>query len=126
MCATRSRSQQDEGRTPDATPANDSDSEPTNVLPTADLAITKTTATTIANRGASISYTITVTNNGPSAVTGATMTDSFPSSLTSPTWGCSVTPVAAGNSCGTPVSGNSGNISRSINLNSGASAASPP
>src|SRR5439155_25225100 len=109
------------GRTPDSATANDNASAPTNVLPTADLRITKTGSPDPVTVGSQLTYTITVTNDGPSAVTGAVVVDTLPTQLTPVTWSCVVAPVS-GNSCGSPASGNTGDINRAVTLNSGATA----
>jgi uncharacterized repeat protein (TIGR01451 family) len=49
--------------------------------PTADLGITKSTTSTNAAPGASVTYTIVLTNHGPDAATSVTMTDALPASL---------------------------------------------
>jgi uncharacterized repeat protein (TIGR01451 family) len=85
---------------------------------TADLSITKLDSPDPVLPGAALNYTIAVSNAGPGAVAGAVVGDTFPASLTGVTWSCTVT--SGTGSCGSPASGNSGNISRSINLNSGA------
>jgi uncharacterized repeat protein (TIGR01451 family) len=51
------------------------------VVATADLSITKTTASTQATSGSTINYTITVTNNGPDAATNVVVTDNLPTGL---------------------------------------------
>ena len=85
---------------------------------TADLSITKVDTPDPVLPTAILTYTITVSNGGPGAVTGAVVTDNFPAALTGATWSCSITTGTG--SCGSPASGNSGNISRSIDLSSGA------
>jgi uncharacterized repeat protein (TIGR01451 family) len=93
--------------TSDGTTSNDSATATTAVLapPSANLGITKTTATTNAGPGSAVSYTVVVTNGGPDATTAVTMTDTLPASLrfasiTSP----------AGFTCTTPAVGASGTI----------------
>jgi uncharacterized repeat protein (TIGR01451 family) len=51
------------------------------VNPSADLAITKTTANATPNAGGTFTYTIVIGNNGPSPVTNATWTDTLPAGL---------------------------------------------
>jgi uncharacterized repeat protein (TIGR01451 family) len=63
-----------------------------------------------------VTYTIVASNAGPSTATGATVSDTFPASLTC-TWTC----VGAGG--GTCTAAGSGNISDTVNLPSGGSAA---
>lgn len=91
----------------------------TSIAPTsADLSITKTTATTNAPAGSTFSYTIVLTNNGPDAATSVEMEDILPSSLlfrsiSSP----------AGFSCVTPAVGATGTITcTAASLANGASA----
>ena len=58
------------------------------VLPHADLSITKDNGQGSANPGQSVSYTIEASNLGPAGVAGATVSDAFPTSLVSITWTC--------------------------------------
>ncbi|HEX6641825.1 MAG TPA: IPTL-CTERM sorting domain-containing protein, partial [Thermoanaerobaculia bacterium] len=51
------------------------------VVATADLAITKTTNSTTAPNGSTVTYTITVTNNGPDAATNVVVNDDLPAGL---------------------------------------------
>jgi len=92
----------------DPTPANNAATATTTVTPppSADLGITKSTPTTNAAPGASVTYTIVVTNHGPDAATSVTMADILPAtlkfqSISSP----------AGFSCTLPVVGATGTIS---------------
>jgi uncharacterized repeat protein (TIGR01451 family) len=87
--------------------ANNSATATTTITPppSADLGITKSTPTTNAAPGATVTYTIVVTNHGPDATTSATMTDVLPASLkfqsiSSP----------AGFTCTTPAVGSAGTI----------------
>ena len=107
----------------DASDPDPSDNEATalttSIAPTtADLSITKTTATTNAPEGSTFSYTIVMTNNGPDAAANPVMEDVLPSSLlfrsiNSP----------AGWSCATPAVGATGTITCSAaTLANGASA----
>jgi len=94
--------------TDDNNSGNDGDSSgPVNVSSngTADLAVDKTTQTTTAAPGSTVTYTITVTNNGPNTATSVVMTDDLPASLLFQ----SITP-AAGFTCITPAVGTSGTI----------------
>lgn len=61
----------------DNTPGNNSDTEPTTVVGSADVAITKTGPAS-ATGGNQISYTISVTNNGPSTATDVDVVDVLP------------------------------------------------
>src|SRR5207302_268915 len=60
--------------TPDPNPANNSATEQTTVIASADLSITKTGPTQV-DAGASFNYTLTVTNLGPSTATQIQVTD---------------------------------------------------
>ena len=61
------------------------------IVPAADLSITKDDGVVTAAPGDVLTYTITVSNSGPSAVTGATVSDVFPDALTGVTWTASGT-----------------------------------
>jgi uncharacterized repeat protein (TIGR01451 family) len=52
------------------------------VVPTSDLAITKTDAPDPVALGSNLTYTLTVTNNGPDASTGSTVSDTLPAGVT--------------------------------------------
>ena len=64
--------------TPDPVAANDSGSQDTTIVPSADLSIVKTDSADPVNPGTSFDYTIVVTNNGPSGAANLTVTDSIP------------------------------------------------
>jgi uncharacterized repeat protein (TIGR01451 family) len=66
--------------------SNNTASDSTLLVPTGDLAITKTDGQTTDVPGTSLVYTIVVTNPGPSAVTGALVNDAFPPELTDVNW----------------------------------------
>jgi uncharacterized repeat protein (TIGR01451 family) len=100
----------------DPVPGNNSASDGDTLVASADLAITKTDGVATATAGGSVTYTIVASNAGPSTATGATVSDTFPASLTC-TWTC----VGAGG--GTCTAAGSGNISDTVNLPSGGSAA---
>jgi len=53
----------------------------TSLLPSADLAVTKTGPASVPS-GAGVVYTVTVTNNGPAAATGVVLTDTLPPEVT--------------------------------------------
>ncbi len=62
------------------------------VVPTADLAITKTNGMTSLDAGSTTTYTVRVTNNGPSTVTGAILSDPLATGLTKTAVVCSAAP----------------------------------
>ncbi len=71
----------------DPTPGNNTSTDTNTVIvPTADLAITKTDGITSISPGGSLAYTIVARNDGPSAVNNATITDTFPAQLTNINW----------------------------------------
>ncbi len=102
------------GSIADPNPANNSATDTDTLVPTADLAITKTDGVTTAAPGGSVTYTITASNPGQSDAPGSTVADTFPATLTC-TWTC----VGAGG--GTCTAAGSGNISDTANLPSGGS-----
>ena len=61
---------------------NDTASDPTNIVSSADIAVTKTVDNATPNQGANVVFTITATNNGPSNATGVQVTDLLPAGLT--------------------------------------------
>jgi uncharacterized repeat protein (TIGR01451 family) len=91
----------------DPDPTDDTATASTTVLAAtnADLSVTKTTSTTTAPAGSTISYTIGVTNNGPDAATSVVMTDALPASLL---FQSITTPTDF--TCTTPAAGTSGTI----------------
>ncbi|MCS7198572.1 MAG: hypothetical protein NZ930_07870, partial [Candidatus Bipolaricaulota bacterium] len=62
--------------------SNNSDDDPTEVIPVADLRLTKTVNNPNPNMGDTIIFTMTVTNDGPNTATGVEVTDPVPSGLT--------------------------------------------
>ena len=64
--------------TADPVPGNNSGSQDTAIVPSADLAIVKTDSADPINPGEAFDYTITVTNNGPSDADDLVVTDSIP------------------------------------------------
>ncbi len=68
--------------TPDPTSSNNNASAPVTITTAADLAVTKTAATSPVIAGTSETYTITVTNNGPSDAQDVTVTDPVVAGLT--------------------------------------------
>ena len=71
------------------------------LVPTADIAITKTDNLAPAGvvAGGQVTYTIRATNNGPSVANGLTINDALPSTLSAATWTCSAT---SGSTCASP------------------------
>jgi LPXTG-site transpeptidase (sortase) family protein len=61
---------------------NDTANDPTNIVSSADIAVTKTVDNATPNQGAPVVFTITATNNGPSDATGVHVTDLLPPGLT--------------------------------------------
>ncbi len=67
----------------DPTPGNNTDDEPTDVNPPADLSITKTDNEVAVDVGTALTYELTVANAGPGASgTGVTVTDTLPVGIT--------------------------------------------
>jgi uncharacterized repeat protein (TIGR01451 family) len=66
----------------DPTPADNSDSEDTTVLPVADLSISKSDAPDPVLVGETLVYGLTVRNDGPDAATGVMVTDTLPANVT--------------------------------------------
>ncbi len=98
----------------DPVPDNNSATDTDTLVPSANLAITKTNGTASSTPGGSTTYTITASNSGLSDASGATVADTFPASLTC-TWTC----VGAGG--GTCTASGAGNINDAVNLPSGGS-----
>ncbi len=101
----------------DPVAGNNSATDTDTLVPTSDLAVTKTDGSATEVPGTTVSYTVTVTNLGPSAVTGATFTDTVPATITGVTWTCSIT--SGSGSCAA-ASGSGNAIATSVSLNSGA------
>ena len=87
--------------TADANPANNSATETTGVLTSADLVLSKTDTPDPVSAGSNLSYQITMTNNGPSVAADATFSDTLPAgttfvslSTTGP-WSCTTPAVGA-------------------------------
>ena len=66
----------------DSVPGNNSDSESTQVIRQADLAVAKVDSLDPVNAGAQLAYTVTLTNNGPDSATGVVLTDNLPAGVT--------------------------------------------
>ncbi|HSS60120.1 MAG TPA: sortase [Candidatus Limnocylindrales bacterium] len=78
---------------------NDTASNPTNIVSSADIAIAKSVGNATPNQGTNVTFTITATNNGPSDATGVQVTDLLPAGLTF----VSATPSAGTYTAGTGV-----------------------
>ncbi len=103
----------------DNTPGNNSQTANTNVIFTADLAITKT-ATATAPQGSNVTYNISVTNNGPNPATTVSLTDTLPPNTTFVSNTQNTGPAFI---CGNPSVGSGGTITcTNASLASGASA----
>jgi uncharacterized repeat protein (TIGR01451 family) len=94
----------------DPVPANNSEGDTDTLARSADLAVTKTTALTIATPGEPVTYTITVTNGGLSDAAGISVSDTVPVTLQNPSWTCVAT---AGSSC---TGSGTGSIATTANL----------
>src|SRR6202011_2232866 len=62
--------------------ANDTASDPTNIVSRADIAVAKIASSGTVTVGSNVDFTVTVTNNGPSDATGVQITDQLPAGLT--------------------------------------------
>ena len=82
--------------TADAVPGNDSGSQDTTIVPSADLSIVKSDSADPVNPGTSFDYVIVVTNNGPSDASSLTVTDTIPAAGSFSITGI----VASAGSCG--------------------------
>lgn len=83
--------------------------------------VTNTHSPAALSTGSTVTDTIVVRNNGPDDTTNAAFTDTIPAGITSVNWTCTVSPVAAGNSCGA-ASGTGNAINTTVNLKNGATA----
>ena len=61
---------------------NDTASDPTNIVSSADIAVAKTVSNATPNQNTNVTFNVTVTNNGPSNATGVQVTDLLPAGLT--------------------------------------------
>jgi uncharacterized repeat protein (TIGR01451 family) len=86
------------------------------LVPTVNLAVTKTNAVTVVRPDDPLSYQIVVSNAGPSDAVAATLSDVFPDELT----GVSYTSLAQGGATGNTPSG-TGDLNQTLNLPVGAS-----
>lgn len=94
---------------------NNTASATTNILPAADVQITKTGPAT-ANQGDTITYTLTAQNNGPSTATTVTITDPLPSqvSFSSASAGCTPSGTTVTCAAGTLASGGTATFTISV------------
>ncbi len=69
-------------RTSDLNTANDSSTDPVNVIARSDFSLIKTDKPDPVIAGSSLVYTLTVTNNGPSNAVDAVVTDTLPTGVT--------------------------------------------
>ncbi|MFC1797150.1 hypothetical protein ACFL1V_08650, partial [Pseudomonadota bacterium] len=99
----------------DPSPGDESATDTTNLVASADLLISKTDGLSTVTPGGNTTYTIVASNAGPSNVSVANVTDNFETDLT-----CTYTSVAAGGASGNTVSG-SGNIADTLVLPAGGS-----
>jgi uncharacterized repeat protein (TIGR01451 family) len=81
------------------------------VLPAADLQISKTDGTPIANPGSFVEYEILVANAGPLVVSGARVQDPVPTGLSDAVWTCASVQIG---SC--PATSGSGGIDEHVDL----------
>jgi len=102
------------GGVSDPTPGNNSATDNTTVLASADLGITKSDGVAAVNPGQTLNYSIVASNAGPQAVSGASVADNFPAACSSFAWTCS------GTGGGTCTAAGSGNIADTVNMPVGA------
>ncbi|WP_374434304.1 hypothetical protein, partial [Tabrizicola sp.] len=74
------------------TAGNNQTQQTLSVVPSGDLAITKTNGLASVPAGGTTTYTVRVTNNGPSTITGAILSDPASTGLTKTAVACSATP----------------------------------
>ena len=86
------------------------------VIPTADIAVTKSDGVSTATPGASVTYTIVVSNAGPNTDPAVTLSDTFPS----PPLTCTHTSVAAGGATGNTAVG-AGDLAETLAMPAGSS-----
>ena len=105
----------------DTNGANDSsnDTDTLVVVPVnADIAVSKTSATSTYVPGGTVTYTVTISNNGPNDANGVTLVDAKPALIVSWTWSC----VQNGGATGCdPVTNSNADFSDVVNLPNGAS-----
>lgn len=99
----------------DPNTGNNSATDSDNLLPQADVSITKSDGQTTVNAGGSTVYTISASNAGPSNAPATTVADSFPAFCVSPSWTCT---GAGGGAC---AANGTGNLNQTVNLPAGGS-----
>ncbi|HSL17696.1 MAG TPA: S8 family serine peptidase [Methylomirabilota bacterium] len=99
----------------DPDPGDNSATDLTDLVPSADLAVTKTDGLGFIMPGDQVTYTISVTNAGPSDAPGSLVSDVFPAELSGTTWTCA---AAGGASC---TAAGSGDIADTVSLPAGGS-----
>jgi uncharacterized repeat protein (TIGR01451 family) len=97
----------------DPTPSNTA-TDTSNIVPIADLVMTKTDNATTAVAGTTNTYTIVVTNRGPSAVIGARVVDTVGGKLLNAAWTCVVAPLDLPSQC--PTATGTGDINTTVDL----------
>lgn len=95
--------------------ANNTASDTDTLVPSADLAITKSSAGSSVTPGSTVTYSVVATNNGPSAVTDAAVSDNFPAALQNCSWTSTPSGGASGNTNG------SGNLAETLDMPAGSS-----
>ncbi len=100
----------------DSNLSNNTDTDNTALVPSADVSITKTDGVASATPGNSVTYTIVATNAGPSCAPNVSISDVFPADIASTSWTCS---GSGGGTCGS--ASGTGNIATTDNLTVGAS-----
>jgi uncharacterized repeat protein (TIGR01451 family) len=82
----------------DPDPADNAATDTDNLVPTADIAVTKTNGASVVIPGTATTYTIVVSNvAGPSTIAGVAVVDPLPAGATGASWTCS---APAGSACG--------------------------
>ncbi len=98
----------------DAAPGNNATSEGTQVLPQADIVVTKTDGVTSVVAGQTVTYAIRVSNAGPSTDPAVGVSDVFPAGLT-----CDYTSTGAGGATGNSSATGASSISDALSMPAG-------
>ena len=101
----------------DPAPGDNSATDTDTLVPSADLAITKTDGAPFYYPGQILTYTIVASSAGPTPVTGASVADTVPAELTNVSWTCV---ASAGSACG--AASGTGDIATTVDLLSGGNA----